>query len=516
MGNISNIAFVDKHVQMTLNKLIIPILFIFSALCLCWFYNYFEILFWQPQGIHFMRQTDCLSFISYYLKTGAPLWEPGLLCLYSHDGKTASEFPAVYYALSFVWKYAGKQEFLLRLFNLTVFFVGVYHLLLMFKKSLLRWHISVIAVLFIITSPVIVYYANNFLPDISAMALAFIALRYSYEYLSNHRNERLVKATIFYTLSALLKISYFIYPAAFFVAVLVTQFSNNKMHKELKRLFVYFLFSLIVCGSWMYYVVWYNRIHTGYFLSTYKAYWMLDESYIQSVWKHILEYWYGWHLTVFAVFGLFFSLLLILDFKKYVSLTAGVWGILAALAGFAYLILFFGQLHDHDYYILTIIPAFALLFMNMLSLITQQLPLNYAKTLVALVVGIFLYKNLFYTQNFVRWRYWDSSINDPYARVGIKLLHADKELTNAGISEDARLVFVPDDGYSGCTYFTNRFGWQLGSNYENELTRITAFKEQGASHLVIIDTALFSHAGLLAYTDSVVLKTPNYIVYSLK
>jgi hypothetical protein len=501
---------------MTMNKFIFPILFIVSALCLCWFYNYFEILFWQPQGIHFMRQTDCLSFISYYSKTGAPLWEPGLLCLYSHEGKTASEFPIVYYLLSFVWNHFGKQEFLLRLFNLTIFFTGVYHLLILFKQVLQKWHLSVIAVLFVITSPVIVYYANNFLPDISAMAFTFIAMRHSYDYMNERKQNSLTKSMFFYTVAALLKISYFIYPAAFFAALVTAHVQNKRKLKELVKPFTQFLSSIVICGGWTIYVVWYNRIHTGYFLSTYKAYWMLDDSYIQSVWKHILEYWYGWHLTVYALFGLFISLLVVFDFKKYINMTTGAWGIFSAIASYTYLVLFFGQLHDHDYYILTIIPAFALLFMNMLYMITQQISLAFIKLLASLVIAVFLYKNLLYTQNFVRWRYWDASVNDPYARVGIKLLHAEQEMTDAGISPEARLVFVPDDGYSGCTYFTNRFGWQLGGNYENELSRIETFKEQGASHLVIIDTALFNHKELLSYTNSMILKTNDYIVYTLK
>lgn len=463
-----------------------------------------------------MRQTDCLSFISYYSKTGSPLWEPGLLCLYCKDGKTASEFPIVYYIISCIWDYTGKQEFLLRLFNLTVFFTGVYHLLIMFKHVLQKWHISVIAVLFVITSPVIVYYANNFLPDISAMAFTFIAMRYSYDYMNERKNISLTKSMFFYTIAALLKISYFIYPAAFFGALITTQIINNRNIKELVRACLLFVSSLLISGAWALYVIWYNRIHNGFFLSTHKAYWMLDDSDIQSVWKHILEYWYGWHLTVFAIFGLFISLLVLVDLKKYLSMTTGAWGILSALAATIYLILFFWQLHSHDYYILAIIPAFALLFMNMLCMITQQISFRMTKLLCAFVIAFFLYKNLLYTQNFVKWRYWDASINDPYARVGIKLLNADREMTDAGISTDARLVFVKDDGFSGCTYYTNRFGWQLGRHYESELRRIETFKEQGASHLVIIDTALFNHKELLSYADSLILKTTDYIVYTLK
>jgi hypothetical protein len=502
---------------MRISRLIYTFLFIIGALVLSWFYNYFEILFWQPQGIHFMRQTDCLSFISYYAKTGAPLWEPGLLCLYSNEGKTASEFPVVYYLLSFVWKYFGKQEFLLRLFNLLVFFTGVYHLHKLFKQVLQKWHVSLFAIMLIITSPVIVYYANNFLPDISAMALTFIAMRYSYDYFTGHEKRNLILALLHYTFAALLKISYFIYPAAFIGVVVINAMLQKKKLSSLLLPFLLFMLSLVMAAGWAYYVVQYNKLHNGYFLSNAKPIWILDDEYRESVWKHLGGYWMGWHYPVLTTFTFPVLTLITLIFFKKLELTWRLWVSFALAGAVAFFLLFFAQLRDHDYYILTFVPALALLTVFAIKSIQLRFEeIWYVRSFTFVLLAYLVFSGMLKTQNYVRWRYWDCSINDPFARIGRVLINAEKEMDDAGISQDARIVFIHDAGFSGCTYFSNRFGWQLGDNYMNELDRIDLFKKQGATHLAIIDTADFNNEILLTKADSLVMETNDYKVYTLK
>ncbi len=59
-------------------------------------YYLFAGTFWQlfefPQGIHFIRQTDSLSFLSNYYHFAAGFFEPQVFNLSSTDGKAANEF----------------------------------------------------------------------------------------------------------------------------------------------------------------------------------------------------------------------------------------------------------------------------------------------------------------------------------------------------------------------------------------------------------------------------------------
>ena len=72
-------------------------LFILIFFIVLLFLNYQSVFFLQPRSFHFIRQTDSLSFINYYLKTGLNFFDIGNLNLYNNSGKTACEFPIFYY-----------------------------------------------------------------------------------------------------------------------------------------------------------------------------------------------------------------------------------------------------------------------------------------------------------------------------------------------------------------------------------------------------------------------------------
>ena len=54
-------------------------------------------LFLQPIGLHYVRQTDSLAFVDFYQNNGFNFFEPGGWFLGDSDGKTAGEFPVLYY-----------------------------------------------------------------------------------------------------------------------------------------------------------------------------------------------------------------------------------------------------------------------------------------------------------------------------------------------------------------------------------------------------------------------------------
>ena len=82
-------------------------LFVACLLALSLIYSWPSILTLRPQGVHVWRQTDCLSLADHYYRTDAGILEPQIHCYISDEnttGKTASEFPGVYYG----WVNFGK------------------------------------------------------------------------------------------------------------------------------------------------------------------------------------------------------------------------------------------------------------------------------------------------------------------------------------------------------------------------------------------------------------------------
>ncbi|NQU33187.1 MAG: hypothetical protein HQ521_08135, partial [Bacteroidetes bacterium] len=83
---------------MKIIKHILPdLMFAISILVVFFFLDYHNILFYRPQAIHFMRQTDCLSFVQSYYNNGLIFFEPQVLSQNSIDGKAIGEFPILYY-----------------------------------------------------------------------------------------------------------------------------------------------------------------------------------------------------------------------------------------------------------------------------------------------------------------------------------------------------------------------------------------------------------------------------------
>ncbi|TVR41230.1 MAG: hypothetical protein EA392_02090 [Cryomorphaceae bacterium] len=77
---------------------------------------------------HMWRQADCLSLTHHYY-TGNSFLEPEMHIQLGHQytsGKSAGEFPVLYYAVAGFWKVFGKSYLSFRLFYLLIFLAGIW------------------------------------------------------------------------------------------------------------------------------------------------------------------------------------------------------------------------------------------------------------------------------------------------------------------------------------------------------------------------------------------------------
>ena len=75
-----------------------------------------------PLNTHLWRQTDCLSMTKNYAD-GAPFFEPEMHVLYADNetsGKSAGEFPILYYTVGSIWKVTGESFMVYRVFYLLI------------------------------------------------------------------------------------------------------------------------------------------------------------------------------------------------------------------------------------------------------------------------------------------------------------------------------------------------------------------------------------------------------------
>ena len=157
----------------------IPKILFIGILCiLCLLYRYHHTLCYPPQSIHAWRQADCASLSLNYYKHGMDFFKPTVHLLASEGGKSGhaatSEIPLFYYFVALLYHVFGPHEFLMKGMNLLIFLGGLIYLRKWFQKVLgdVFWA-SALSLLFF-TSPLLVYYAGNYLTNASAFALGII------------------------------------------------------------------------------------------------------------------------------------------------------------------------------------------------------------------------------------------------------------------------------------------------------------------------------------------------------
>ena len=152
-------------------------------------------------------QSDCLSFTLNYMKEDRGLFTPSMHHIgETGDGKTVSDFPLVYFLIGRLWRVTGQHEFIYRGFVMLLFFTALFLL----QRTLLRLFkdpfYSVAVPLILFSSPVLVYYSNNFLMNLPAFSLAIIGWFFFFRYYADSRARDLWLAMAFFMPGGLLKI----------------------------------------------------------------------------------------------------------------------------------------------------------------------------------------------------------------------------------------------------------------------------------------------------------------------
>src|SRR6187402_1514091 len=103
--------------------------FVFILLFIvCAYFYYDSVLDKGPLNMHIWRQADCLS-ISHNYANGASFFYPEMHCQLADkntSGKTAGEFPIIYFIIGGIWKLIGESYLSYRLFDLAILFLGTF------------------------------------------------------------------------------------------------------------------------------------------------------------------------------------------------------------------------------------------------------------------------------------------------------------------------------------------------------------------------------------------------------
>ncbi len=312
------------------------------------FFTFFNYANDKPRGIHQWAQADRLSIAERYIE-GRGLNDPATLSMKTEDGKVGVEFSGYQYVLAQVVRAGFNKAYLPLLYRLLTFVIFFTAFFFFVFKSLKEENLLYRMALFVglMSSPILLYYSYNFLPDILALSILLVCF-----YLVNKDlRSNYIWVVLLSGLALLIKTSSGIYFISFYAIYFLASF------KKWDKLFLIntLLFFAIAGGVAYYDYVLVNlrnqALNSYVFLSGTRPAQSMQEFWnvFDTASRFLKEYFNAAQWTVFwLAVGFYLFRIKKIKLKDYrfqlvILLTLGLLSIIA---------LFGVQYKDHDYYVL--------------------------------------------------------------------------------------------------------------------------------------------------------------------
>lgn len=476
----------DRQMNRTKIKNYNDYFFILTLLNFYFIIDYHKILFYAPTGIHYIRQTDSFAFAANYLRNDFNFFQPQVFNLSSMDGKGGAEFPIYYYISALLAFVTSDIEFNLRFLNLVTATLGFYYLFKLLKVCMQEVFYSFGFTFLFMSSTVLLYYSNNYLPDTSALAFTIIGwyywLKYFYEKTGSYL---LYYAFICFTISSLLKPVYLINPIAAVAGVLLSNLTDRKalIYKlKNKRIFISFILTLLVTISWYIYIDYYNNIHgNGYFLTEPRPIWNLEKHELIKTWEYVTGYWHEDYYYR-STFHVFYSLVILgfIFFRNADKFLMSI-SLILSVGSIFYFLLFYAQFLDHDYYFIAFVPGIIILISSSFIAVRNKIPYLINSIVLRIAFLLLCVLSLNYSYNNLKERYLTSY--DKFSFIGVKLKDTENYLEEMGIKYDSRFIILTDPTPNGGLYTINRPGWSVGDTFGFR-SKMNEYVIDGAKYIV--------------------------------
>jgi hypothetical protein len=466
--------------------------FLILLLTLALVYDYPGMLLKRPQSIHHWRQSDCASLALNYYQHGMHFFQPETHNLTSDKGTTGnvapSEIPIGYYFIACLYWIFGYHDFIYRLLNTLIFLTGLFYLFKAFSLFLKSFFWSAFLTLLFFTSPVLVYYGNNFLTDSSALAFALIAWYFFLQYYKHGKETTYYISMFFFLLAGAFKITALISLAAI-LCLFLTEVVGIAKFRNGERLFrkptiqgLPFVIIGAIIGGWVVYAKYYNAIHgTGYFSTGIFPVWELNEHGIKEVLKCVRIHWVNQYFlpATLYVFGAVFLFNLVFFSKQSKLLITSLLFIFVGTI--LYILLWFQTFQNHDYYTLNL---YILLIINGITfawLVNKHFEKNFNLIYVKIAFFVFFVVNVVHAQKQMHFRYYGWPSEYP----SYKDYHTiTPYLRSLGISKDDTVVCLPDDTHF-TLYLMNQKGWTHCYSLNYDSVSVAKSISKGAKYLII-------------------------------
>jgi hypothetical protein len=477
-------------------------LFIAILTVVSFYYGYNKIAFKKPQSVHKWRQSDCASIALNYYQGGMHFFSPETHNLTSDGGTSGqsmtSEIPVLYYSVACFYSVFGYHDYIYRIFNTLLFLLGLFYLfrLLRFLIKDVFWAIT-LALLFF-TSPILVYYGNNYLSNSSALAFSIIGWYYFIRFYSEGKTKWFYISMAVFFLAAAFKVTA-LFSLFAVTGIYILEIAGLIKLKEATTLFkhpfrniipILAIFSII--GLWLIYAHNYNQKHDCfYFSTTIFPIWELDKAGINGVLDNIKNLWLDqyFHKSVLLFIAACFLFIMISFRKSNKLLFLSVIFILAE--AITYIFLQFWTFADHDYYTIDMYILLILVVVTTFDILRRHYTRIFTSIPVKIAFIFILLFNVYYAGQKINERYtgW---MNDYPANKDIYSITP--YLRQIGITPTDTVISIPDFSHASL-YLMNQKGWteytdtrfskEKEIRYNQDSAGIQCSIDKGAKYLIL-------------------------------
>ncbi|GAB4416910.1 MAG: hypothetical protein OHK0039_26630 [Bacteroidia bacterium] len=494
------------------------------------YFGYQNILPLAPQSTHQWRQTDCVSFAWGYTYRTVNLFTPQMNNrLYAGNGKVAAEFPILYYIGGMLMRLVGFEPVILRLINLLIVFWGLWTAFLLGRIVLGDAFWAGWLPLLLFTSPILVFYTNNFLPDAPALALAIAGWYFFARHVTEAQRQMRswLLALGLFTLAALLKASAGISLVALLSLYVFDVLGWADLRRgETTRLFPFaprayvlsFLLALLPLVAWYIYATWYSlgALSPDYFGYLVKPAFSLEPQVFG---------WVVWNLATYSATYFFPPLgylvigaAAVLAWSRIGRRAPVLFGlsILLPLGSLIYMYLFFELLVPHDYYLIACLIAVAGLLLAGARVMLQRFPVMARSVSFKVCMSVLLALLIHSTKSHMMMRYYRGHLHqrmaDAFYDRGLEDF-----LSGAGATADQLVISLPDVSPNTSLVLMPRMGLTSYNIPENNPRYIREWMQRlPVRYLVVSDSAVLHQDGMEGLLDHPLGEFQGLKLYDLR
>lgn len=486
------------------------------------FYSYigiYKYINFRPCSIHSSAQCQRASVALNYYKTDMNFFTPRVQKFTKGTGITGLEFPIIYYSAAVLYKIFGFNEVYLKAISLSLVTLGFFLFYLLALQYLKNILLSISIVTSAFTSPVLLYYTPNIMPDAPSIGLVIAAWFFFFQYLKTDKNKYLNLFIFFGTIAALIKVISIIcfIIIIFLLALDWLKFFKNEnniyLFKKKLKIFKRIILGFIFILSWYLYANWLTKAYNNPTFSL-SPETLSDLDTFYKVIDNIKSYWLFQYYSSETYTLIFGCLLFIIITYKTVNKLLLIITILYLLGSLCYVFLFFNQFMHHDYYIIALIP-FVLFFLLTFADSLYKCSLKYS-IFMLLIFDVIIFLNLKecvikcennYSFRYLNRVYLDGIDYKPYGDL-------EPRLRALGVKRTDMTISGFDDSFCSSLYLMDQCGVNIGSwsdkNNINEFILNHNFK-----YLILNDSAKFNKIYKNNLKKNIILTHRGLIVYKL-